>query len=67
VKKAISETLDGLTNARNFGDVDSGAEDHKGIVKGVLTHRCVSSGAKSAPQDDKVVRREGRRGRGVGR
>ena len=34
VEKTIAETLDGLADARNFGDIDTGAEDHFRIVIG---------------------------------
>src|SRR5208283_679817 len=33
VEKAIAKALDAFADARNFGDVNSGAEDHRNIVK----------------------------------
>ena len=34
LKEAVTEALDTLANARDFSDVDAGAEDHGCIVKG---------------------------------
>jgi hypothetical protein len=33
MQEAVSETFDGLADARDFGDVYAGAEDHLGIVR----------------------------------
>jgi hypothetical protein len=32
MKKALAEALNAFANARDFGDIDSGTNDHRNIV-----------------------------------